>query len=98
SSRGTMKDGQVTGFNYGGVTIKELDTALESIWMAFSEQDRTTAFKKLQKLFSEIVPVVPLLVPVDIEVYSVKNFTGWVVSETEGVMNAETFKSLKPVR
>ncbi len=98
SSRGTMKDGQVTGFNYGGVAIKELDTVLESIWMAFSEQDRIVAFKNLQKLFSEIIPVVPLLVPVDIEIYSVKNFTGWVVSQTEGVMNAETFKSLKPVR
>lgn len=98
SSRGTMKDGQVTGFNYGGVAIKELDTVLESIWMAFSEQDRVVAFKNLQKLLGEVVPVVPILVPVDIEVYSVKNFTGWVVSETEGVMNVETFKSLKPVR
>ncbi|HOJ88303.1 MAG TPA: ABC transporter substrate-binding protein [Pseudothermotoga sp.] len=98
SSRGTMKDGQVTGFNYGGVSIKELDTALEGIWMAFSEQDRIMAFKNLQKLFGEVVPVVPLVVPVDIEAYSVKNFTGWFVSSAEGVMNTETMKSLKPVR
>lgn len=98
SSRGTMKDGQVTGFNYGGVNIQELDSALESIWMAFSEEERVTAFRNLQKLIAELVPVVPTLVPVDIEAYSVKNFTGWVLSPTEGVMNAETLKSLKPVR
>lgn len=98
SSRGTMKDGQVTGFNYGGVNIKELDSALESIWMAFSENERIQAFKNLQKLIAEFVPVVPILVPVDIEAYSVKNFTGWVVSPTEGVMNVESLKSLKPVR
>ncbi|KAF2958835.1 hypothetical protein AS159_03955 [Thermotoga sp. Ku-13t] len=98
SSRGEMKDGQVVGFNYGGVNIPELDAALESIWMAFSERDRVDAFMGLQKLFAELVPVVPLLVPVDIEAYSTKNFTGWVVLPGEGVMNAETFKSLKPVR
>lgn len=98
SSRGTMKDGQVTGFNYGGVSIQELDSALEAIWMAFSEEERVRAFKNLQKLIAELVPVVPMLVPVDIEAYSVKNFTDWVVSPTEGVMNTETLKTLKPVR
>ncbi|WP_448521697.1 ABC transporter substrate-binding protein [Pseudothermotoga sp.] len=98
SSRGEMKDGQVVGFNYGGVNIPELDQALQAIWMAFSEKDRVEAFSKLQKLLAEVVPVVPLLVPVDIEAYSVKNFTGWVVSPTEGAMNVETLKSLKPAR
>lgn len=98
SSRGEMKNGQVVGFNYGGVQIPELDSALEAVWMAFSEKDRVEAFSKLQKLLAELVPVVPLLVPVDIEAYSVKNFTGWIVSPTEGVMSVETLKSLKPVR
>jgi len=28
----------------------------------------------------------------------VKNFTGWIVSPTEGAMNVETLKSLKPAR
>ncbi|MEJ5228415.1 MAG: ABC transporter substrate-binding protein [Pseudothermotoga sp.] len=98
SSRGTMKDGQVTGFNYGGINIKELDTALESIWMAFGDEERVQAFKNLQKLLGEIVPVVPLLIPANVEAYSIKNFTGWVVSESEGVMNTETLKNLTPVK
>jgi len=89
---------QVVGFNYGGVNIPELDQALQAIWMAFSEKDRVEAFSKLQKLLAEVVPVVPLLVPVDIEAYSVKNFTVWIVSPTEGAMNVETLKSLKPAR
>ncbi len=98
SSRGIIQGGQVVGFNYGGVNIPELDQLLNSIWVAFTEQERLEAFKKLQHLLKEIVPIVPICVPSSLEAYSVKNFDGWIMSEIEGVMNLQTLRNLKPKR
>ncbi|AEH50564.1 ABC transporter substrate-binding protein [Pseudothermotoga thermarum] len=98
SSRGLIQNGQVVGFNYGGVNIAELDQLLDSIWMAFTDQERVEAFKKLQSFLKEVVPVVPICIPSNLEAYSTKNFDGWVVSEFEGVMNSQTLINLKPKR
>ncbi len=98
SSRGLIQNGQVVGFNYGGVNMGELDQLLESIWMAFTDQARIDAFKKLQGFLKEVVPVVPICVPSSLEAYSTKNFEGWLVFDVEGVMNTQTLINLKPKR
>lgn len=95
SSRGTMKDGQVSGFNYGGSNIPELDEALNTIWTAFEENVQKEAFYTLQKQVKEFVPVVPICVPNRLEAFSRKNLEGWSVSKTEGVLSTETLRNLK---
>jgi peptide/nickel transport system substrate-binding protein len=95
SSRGTMQNGQVSGFNYGGVSILELDETLNIIWTAFDEKVQRDAFHILQEQVREFVPVVPICIPNRLEAFSRKNLEGWIISETEGVLSTETLKNLK---
>lgn len=94
TSRGVIQNGVVSGFNYGGVNIAQLDALLDQIWLTFSDDGLKNAFFALQKQMKELAPMLPLFVPDTLEAYSTKNFTGWLLSPTEGIFSIESFKSL----
>lgn len=97
TSRGVLdNEGHVSGFNYGGISIPEIDDILDLIWTSFEAEEQKTAFYTLQSLIVEHVPMLPLLNPKSIDAYSTRNFENWVLNPLAGVMTSETLKELRP--
>jgi peptide/nickel transport system substrate-binding protein len=96
TSRGEIEDGRVSGYNYGGISIPEIDAVLNRIWMSFEEAALKQAFVDLQSMIAEFVPAVPICVPNKVEAYSTKRFTNWQISDADGVFTSETLRVLQP--
>ncbi len=96
TSRGLIEDGRVVGYNYGGISIEEIDNVLNRIWMSFTEEALKAAFVELQAKIAELVPAVPICTPNRVQAYSTKSFVNWQISEADGVFTSETLKVLQP--
>ncbi|MGO4595163.1 ABC transporter substrate-binding protein [Leifsonia sp. 2TAF2] len=69
--------GEQTSQNFQRYCSKEADDLLNQFAAATSESDQHAIMNKLQALYNELAPTVPLFPGPDWGIYNSKNFTGW---------------------
>jgi len=96
SSKGEIKDGQVSGFNRGGFSDAELDQTLSRLLMA-QGADKLALCHQVQSLLAQKLPRIPLYLPDNLEVYRDDRLTGWAPNPQDGVLSDETLFNLMEV-
>jgi peptide/nickel transport system substrate-binding protein len=96
SSRGLVKEGRVTGLNFGGFASARYD---ELAAASLEEQDTDRRRQLLYDLQTELaadLPIIPLYLPHVLNLYREDRFIGWTGQPGTGLLSRATIAGLLP--
>lgn len=96
SSRGLVKNGHVTGLNYGGYANAQFDELTTAMLEEPDSDKREKLLLQLQTILAADLPQIPLYVPRVLNLYRDDRFTGWNTEPGIGLLNHRTIVSLQP--
>jgi len=94
SSRGLLRDGRVTGLNFGGYENPEYDETVEAMLEERDPVRRQQLLWRLQEILAADIPQIPLFVPRLLSLYREDRFTGWSAEPGLGLLSRRGIAAL----
>lgn len=96
TSRGAVRNGRVTGLNYGGYSNAEYDEVASASLEEQDTRQRRELLYRLQSILAADLPQIPLYVPRVLNLYREDRFTNWSAEPGVGLLSRATIARLQP--
>ncbi|MGQ9492796.1 MAG: ABC transporter substrate-binding protein [Anaerolineae bacterium] len=97
SSRGELRDGQISGLNYGGYANLHYDEMVETMQQVQDPDECRQLLYELQEVLAADLPQIPLCVPRVLNLYREDRFTDWSAQPSLGLLNRMSLCGLRPL-
>ncbi len=94
TSRGLIKNGRVSGFNYGGYANPQYDDVATISWEEQEPARRRELLYQLQEILARDLPQIPLYIPRVLNLHRDDRFVGWSTEPGVGLVNRTTIANL----
>ncbi len=95
SSCGVLREGQVSGLNYGGYANLQYDETVEALQRARNDDETRELLCKLQEILASDLPQIPLYIPRVLNLYRADRFSGWRAHPGIGLLSRTSIASLR---
>jgi ABC-type oligopeptide transport system substrate-binding subunit len=97
TARGVLKDGRISGLNYGGYASPEFDELAAAAQRARDATARRDLLYQLQAVLAADLPQIPLYSPRLLSLFREERFGGWTAQPGIGLLHRRTVLGLRPV-
>ncbi len=95
TSRGLLRNGRVSGFNYGGYADPEYDELVSAAQQEQNAARQQELLYQLQDILATDVPQIPLYIPRVLNLYRDDRFVGWSAEAGIGLLSRTTIVHLR---